>query len=201
MPTAHITPPRHPIAAVDTWIDAGSLVDATFHTLYDGGEYAKPYHSFADAFSAALDVVGYHNIVEMTTSWISTVERNCRVAATKQVIVNLCNFVAHLAVDAAQAMTLSEANTVPPAGDLYRIYLDNFIEYLTPSLKQGKVVDGHIVDPYVVRSRHGTYTNVNMLRAQAQGIVDAEAATGMDGAKKFPRTLDGFCEHLGVVRK
>lgn len=201
MSTAHITtPPRHPL--VDAWIDAGMLVDATYHALYDGTAYAKPYHSFADAFSTRMDEIEQHNIVDETMVWLRSVEQNCRVALTKQVVVNLCNHVAKLASAAAQAILLDAGSTTPSAGELYRIYLNNFIEYLTPSLKLGKMVDGHVVDPYVVRSRHGTHTDVNMLRAQAQGIVDAGMAQGVtEMAKKLPRTLDGFCEHLGVVRK
>ncbi len=190
--------PRHPL--VDAWIDAGLLVDATFHALYDGTDYARPYTSFAVTFGDEYDTVTQYDIIEHTVSWVRSVEQNCRVAATKQIVMNLVNHVARRAEEAARALTAEALNSkAAPAGELYSVYLNNFIEYLTPSMKQGKIVEGCVVDAHAVRSRCGAYTDVNMLRAQAQGIVDAVAAeTGR--AQSLPRGLDDFCAHIGVVR-
>jgi len=48
--------PRHPL--VDAWTEAGLLVDATFHALYDGTCYATPYTSFAIVSIAFLTMAG-----------------------------------------------------------------------------------------------------------------------------------------------
>lgn len=202
MSSAHISASkRHPL--VEAWIDAGNLVDATYAALYGGSVYGTPYYSFSAAFAESLADVDQYTIRDKTETWCRSAEQNCRVAATKQVVKNMLNALRQRADAAAEALAMSSDAATTPASELYRVYLDNFIEYLTPSLKQGKVVDGHVVDPYVVRSRCGTYTDVNMLRAQAQGVVDAQMM--LDGAfsacPKMPRTLDGFCEHLGIVRK
>jgi len=190
--------PRHPL--VDAWIDAGILVDATFHALYDGTDYARPYTSFAVTFGDEYDTVTQYDIVEHTVCWARSVEQNCRVAATKQIVMNLVNHVARRAEEAARALTAEALNSkTAPAGELYSIYLNNFIEYLTPSTLSGKVADGVVKEVVAMRRRCGAHTDVNMLRAQAQGIVDAVAAeTGR--AQSLPRGLDDFCAHIGVVR-
>lgn len=190
--------PRHPL--VDAWTEAGLLVDATFHALYDGTCYATPYTSFAVAFSDEYDTVTQYDIVEETAMWCRSVENNCRVAATKQIVMSLVNHVAKRADEAAKALAAETLKSnATPAGELYSTYLNSFIEYLTPSMKQGKVVEGCIVDPCAVRCRYGAYTDVNMLRAQSQGIVDAIAAES-GRAQSLPRNLNDFCSHIGVVR-
>lgn len=197
---AHITtPPRHPL--VDAWIDAGTLVDAVYATLCGSVENVAVvgYRSFADTFSSRMVDIDGLNIVAETTAWTASVEQVCLV--TKPVMQELLRAVERRAEVAAEVLQAQQRNFREDAvAELYRVYLDNFIEYLTPSLKHGKVVGNHIVDPYVVRSRHGTYTDATMLRAQAQGVVDAIAAEH-GKPTSLPRTLDNFCEHLGVVRK
>lgn len=171
------TTKRHPL--VDIFLAAGLLADEVLGRNF-------PYsfaNSVAKLLSSDVAVLKPH-----LDAWVDGVQREAA-ARSPHFAATATSLISHvkLCFDVATSSPLTTSNS---SESLYVVYLDNFIEYLTPSGKDGIARHGH---------NDGDATK---LRAQAQGIADA-IVVDHDTCEcvALPRGFDEFCELLGLDEK